>query len=74
MEIESEIETMVAANQMEQKIMMIMPIMIVGMLKMLGEDFAENFVTPTGLVATTIGVIAFVTAYFVGKKILDIKV
>ena len=74
MEIENEIETMVAANQMEQKIMMIMPIMIVGMLKMLGEDFAENFVTPTGLVATTIGVIAFVTAYFVGKKILDIKV
>ncbi len=37
-----------------KKIMMIMPIMIVGMLKMLGEDFAENFVTPTGWLATTI--------------------
>ena len=73
MEIENEIETMVAANQMEQKIMMIMPVMIVGMIKMLGEDLASNFVTPTGLVATTVGVIAFVTAYFVGKKILDIK-
>ena len=74
MEIENEIETMVSANQMEQKIMMIMPVMIVGMIKMLGEDLASNFVTPTGLVATTVGVIAFVTAYFVGKKILDIKV
>ena len=30
MEIENEIETMVSANQMEQKIMMIMPVMIVG--------------------------------------------
>ena len=74
MEIENEIETKVSANQMEQKIMMIMPVMIVGMIKMLGEDLASNFVTPTGLVATTVGVIAFVTAYFVGKKILDIKV
>lgn len=71
MEIENEIETMVSANQMEQKIMMIMPVMIVGMIKMLGEDLASNFVTPTGLVATTVGVIAFVTAFnLLAKKYL----
>ncbi len=73
-EIEIEIETKVASNKNEQNIMIIMPIILVGMLKMSGGDFAENFTTPMGIVCTTIAIIAFVVAYFLGRKILKIEV
>ena len=73
-EIEVEIETKVASNKNEQNIMIIMPIILVGMLKMSGGDFAENFTTPMGIVCTTIAIGAFVGAYFIGRKILNIEV
>lgn len=73
-EIEGEIETKVASNKNEQKIMMVMPIVLVAMLKMAGSDFAENFTTPTGILSTTIAIGAFVAAYFIGRKILKIEV
>ncbi len=73
-EIEVEIETKVASNKNEQNIMVIMPIILVGMLKMSGSDFAANFTTPTGILCTTIAVGAFVGAYMLGRKILKIEV
>ena len=42
MEIESEIETMVAANQMEQKIMMIMPIIMAQLSRQKFDVFIMN--------------------------------
>ena len=74
MEIEDEIETMVAGGKNEQMIMIFMPIVLVGMIKCMSSDFAENFVTPSGLMATTVAIIIFIVAFFVGQKILDIKV
>lgn len=74
MEISEEIETVITSNKSEQNLMIIMPIGLIGMIKMISPDFAANFVTPTGIIATTIGVAIFVVAYFVGKKVLDIKV
>lgn len=73
-EIEIEIETKVASNKNEQNIMLIMPIVLVGMIKMAGSDFAENFTTPTGILCTTIAIGAFVGAYMLGRKILKIEV
>ena len=73
-EIESEIETKVASNKNEQNIMLIMPIILVGMIKMGGADFAANFTTPTGILCTTIAIGAFVGAYLLGRKILKIEV
>lgn len=73
-EIEGEIETKVASSKNEQMIMIIMPIILVAMLKMSGGDFSKNFTTVTGIVCTTIAVIAFVGAYFLGRKILKIEV
>ena len=73
-EIETEIETKVASNKNEQNIMVIMPIVLVGMIKLTGSDFAENFTTPTGILCTTIAVGAFIGAYFLGRKILKIEV
>lgn len=73
-EIENEIETKVASNKNEQNIMIIMPIILVGILKLGGSDFAENFTTPMGIVCTTVAIGAFVGSYLLGRKILKIEV
>lgn len=74
MNIKEEIETVVTASKMEQNIMLIMPVIIVGMIKTMSPDFAGNFVKGAGLVSTTIAIVMFGVAYFIGKKILDIKI
>jgi tight adherence protein B len=74
MEIREDIETVVTANKNEQNIMMVMPIALIGMIKMMSPDFAANFVSLTGIIATTVAVALFVVAHFVGKAVLDIKI
>lgn len=73
MEIESEIKTMVATNNLQQKIMIVVPILLVALIKSMSPEFAANFATPTGIFATSFAIVMFVVAYFVSKKILDIK-
>jgi tight adherence protein B len=41
--ISEDIETKVAANKMEQNIMIIMPIGLVGVIKFMSPEFADNF-------------------------------
>lgn len=72
-EIEMEIETMVTANKTEQYIMIAMPIGLIAMIKMMSPEFAANFVTVTGIISTTIAIVIFVIAYFVGREVLSIK-
>lgn len=74
MEIKEEIATTVSGSKMDQMIMIIMPIALVGIIKVMSPEFAANFVTATGLAATTIAVGLFIAAYYVGKTIMDIKV
>lgn len=74
MEIAEDIETLVTSNKTEQNIMIIMPIALIGIIKMMSPEFAANFVTPTGIVSTTISIVIFVIAYFIGKAVLDIKI
>ncbi|OPZ89692.1 MAG: hypothetical protein BWY74_02616 [Firmicutes bacterium ADurb.Bin419] len=71
--IEMEIETMVTANKTEQYIMIAMPIGLILLIKMMSPEFAEKFVSPTGIIATTIAIVIFVIAYFVGKEVLSIN-
>ena len=73
MEIESEIKTRVATNNMQQKIMIVVPIVLVALIKSMSPEFAANFATTTGILATTFAIVMFVVAYFVGKKILEIR-
>lgn len=73
MEISEEIETLVTSNKLEQNIMIVMPIALIAIIKMMSPEFATNFVTPTGIISTTISLVIFVAAYFVGKAVLDIK-
>jgi len=74
MEVELEIQTVVAASANEQTIMTVLPILLIALIKMMSPEFAANFVTPVGLIATTVAIVMFVAAYFVGKKILAIKI
>lgn len=74
MDIQEDIETIVTSNKMEQNIMVMMPIVLIGIIKMMSPEFAANFVTPTGIASTTISIIIFAVAYFIGKSVLDIKI
>ena len=74
MEIKEDIETTVSGSKMDQMIMIILPIALVGIIKVMSPEFASNFVTGAGLVATTVAIGMFVAAYFIGKAIMDIKV
>jgi len=74
MEIKEDIETIVTANKTEQSVMIIMPVMLVGIIKMMSPDFADNFTSVTGVISTTIAVILFAIAYIVAKKVLDIRI
>ena len=74
MEVELEIQTIVTSSATEQKIMTVMPIGLIGMIKMMSPEFADNFVTPIGIMSSTIALVMIVIAYFVGKKITDIKI
>lgn len=74
MQIQQEIETTVSGSKMDQMIMIVMPIILIAMIKVMSPEFAENFVSPSGLVATTIAIVMFVAAYVIGKKVMEIKV
>lgn len=74
MEIAEDIETVVTGSKNEQNIMTVMPILLIGMIKMMSPDFADNFTTVTGIISTTIAVAMFVAAYFIGREVLDIKI
>ncbi|MBQ2328003.1 MAG: type II secretion system F family protein [Oscillospiraceae bacterium] len=73
MEIKEEIETMVSASKMEQTVMLFMPIALIGIMKSMSPDFAANFASPAGVASTTIAIGLFIVSYFVGRKILNIK-
>lgn len=73
MAIMDEIETMVASSKMEQNLMIVMPIGLIAVIKLMSPDFGKNYATVSGVIATTLGVICFVASYYIGRKILDIK-
>lgn len=63
MEIEEDIKSMVSSNKMEQNMMTVMPVGIVGMIKLMSGDFGANFATGIGIISTTIGVVIFIISY-----------
>ena len=74
MEVEMEIQTIVAGAKNEQMIMTVMPIALIAIIKMMSPEFAANFATPSGITSTTIAVVMFIVAYFVGNIVLAIKI
>lgn len=72
MEIDMEIETMITSGKTEQKMMLIMPIIFVFILDTMGGAISGRG-TAVSMVSTTVAIVFFALAYFVGKKIMDIK-
>lgn len=74
MEVQMDIETIVTGSKNESNIMTVMPIALIGVIKLMSPEFSANFVTPVGIISTTIAIALFAVARVVGKKVLDIKV
>lgn len=74
MEIKEDIETIVSGSKLDQLILVVMPVALIGIIKLMSPEMAGNFVTPAGLISTTIAIAMFVASYYIGKVILDIKV
>ena len=72
-EIEEEIATKLSSNKLQLNAMTLMPIVLVGLLKLSSSSFAENLSSLIGVVVTTIALVLFVVAYFWGQKIVRIS-
>lgn len=72
-EVEMEIETMIAGSKNELNIMMVMPVIVVVMLRGMGSGTAGSNTVATVIVKIIcIGI--FGLAYVMGRKIIDIKI
>ena len=71
--VQMELETMVSGQKSTQNIMLVMPLIIIVMLKSMGGGLVD-LASPIGKISVTIALAIFVIAYFVSKKILDIKI
>ena len=54
--------------------MVVMPIGLIGVIKLMSPEFSEKFTSGIGIIATTIAVVLFVVSYYVGRAVLKIKV
>ena len=73
-EIKEQIRTAVTSNRTQFLAMMIVPVGIVMMLRLMSSSFAESFSTPAGIIANTVAIVIFIISYFMGMKILDVRV
>jgi len=73
MSINDEIETKLTSNKLQHNAMSIMPIIVVGMLRITNADFAESFASIKGVLVNIIAIALFLLAYRYGNKIIDIK-
>ena len=72
-EIEMEINTMITSAKTELSMMCCMPVVFVMVLNSMGSNITGRG-TMSGYLATTVAIVIFVAAYFVGQKIMAIKV
>lgn len=71
--ISSEIETVITSNKMQMNIMNVLPIVIVLMMRLMSQEFANSFGTIIGVVGLSVCVGLTIGAYKLGQKIMDIK-
>lgn len=71
-EVQMEVETMVSGQKSQQNIMLVMPIIFVIVMKSMGGELVD-LSSPVGILAVSAALVIFIAAYFLGKRILDIK-
>lgn len=73
LEIKQEINTALSSNQMQFKVMMVIPIVMMLLLRVMSSSFAASFSTIPGIVSVTIAIGFFFGAYKMGSKIMDVE-
>lgn len=74
-EIEEEIKTTITSSQSEQNIMFVLPVVIMLAMSTLGGSFMNVlFESAMGRVYVTVSIVIFLAAYFIARKMTDIKV
>ena len=71
-EVQMEVETLVAGQKSQQNIMLVMPVIFILVMKSMGGELID-LKSPIGLLSVTAAIMIFIAAYFLGKKILDIE-
>lgn len=71
--ISEEIKTKLTSNKMQQNFMSVIPIVLIGYLRVSSSSFAQSFSSFTGVIVMTIAVGIFIGSYLYGKKIIEIK-
>ena len=72
---EAEIEVLVSGKKMEQKIMCVIPLIIIAYLRLETAEFLSVlYHNPFGIVIMSICLAVYIAAYFMGERIVDIRV
>lgn len=73
-EIQQEIDTMLAERKLERKILNLVPILLIVVLSVSAYDYMEPvFNTFTGRVVMSISIVLLTVSYLISKRIMDIK-
>ena len=74
MEIEMEIDTLMAAAKTEVNIMLLMPLVILGIIGYAGAGFMDAiYTTGAGRIVSTAGLIVFIISFFLARKFSNVK-
>ena len=74
-EITQEIETSISAAKSETYMMLVLPIVMIGIMSVVGSDFMGSlFTTATGRLAATIGVALTMISFVIAYKATDIEI
>jgi len=71
--ISEEIKTKLTSNKLQQNFMSVIPIVLIGYLRLSSSSFAASFASFSGVIVMTVAVGIFVGSYIYGRKIVDIK-
>lgn len=75
MEVDREIKTALAAKKYEQKVMMVIPFLLFGYMKLTSPGFFDVlYFNPAGVFVMTVCLILYLAAYFLAEKIMDIPI
>ena len=73
MAITDEIRTKLSANKLELNVITVAPVFLMLLLRSTNESFAEKFASPGGVVCITIAIVIFVSAFRMGRRIVEIE-
>ncbi len=74
MRISEDIETHITAAKNENNIMIVMPVILIAMIKSMSPNFASNFASISGVIATLVSLGLFILSYIIGRKLMEIKI